>query len=66
MSDSMKAEAQTSVRDASWRGEFLEQLAGLPHFPALMERAGFVEYWREVGWPPACRPDGDSYVCGQP
>ncbi len=49
----------------SW-GEDCKHVWAHQDFPALMERAGFVEYWREVGWPPACRPDGDSYVCGQP
>ncbi len=49
----------------SW-GEECKHVWAHPDFPALMERAGFVEYWREVGWPPACRPEGDSFVCGQP
>jgi TolB-like protein len=35
-----------------------------PEFPAFVEEAGLVEFWREVGWPKACRPDGDSFTCG--
>jgi hypothetical protein len=23
-----------------------------------------MEYWREVGWPEACRPEGDSFTRG--
>jgi hypothetical protein len=35
-----------------------------PEFPAFVEDAGLVEYWREVGWPHACRPEGESFTCG--
>jgi len=35
-----------------------------PQFPDFVEEAGLVEYWREVGWPRVCRPDGDSFACG--
>ena len=33
-------------------------------FPAFVEEQGFVEYWREVGWPEACQPQGESFTCG--
>ena len=36
-----------------------------PRFPAYVEEAGFVEYWHEVGWPKACRPQGESFACGR-
>jgi len=35
-----------------------------PEFPAFVEEAGLVEYWRQVGWPGVCRPEGDSFACG--
>ena len=35
-----------------------------PEFPAFVDRNGLVEYWREVGWPKVCRPEGDSFTCG--
>lgn len=34
-----------------------------PEFPAFAEEAGLVEYWRQVAWADACRPQGDSFVC---
>ena len=36
-----------------------------PRFPELVEDEGLVEYWREVGWPEACRPQGESFACGR-
>jgi hypothetical protein len=41
-----------------------EDIWSMPEFPPLVEEAGFVEYWREVGWPEACQPDGESFACG--
>ena len=33
-------------------------------FRTLMRKAGLVEYWRERGWPEACRPVGDDdFTC---
>ncbi|MCB1552173.1 MAG: hypothetical protein KDJ14_00090 [Xanthomonadales bacterium] len=30
-----------------------------------LQRYGFVDYWREKGWPPVCRPLGDTdFECG--
>ncbi|NIV18851.1 MAG: hypothetical protein GWN47_10745 [Woeseiaceae bacterium] len=34
-----------------------------PEFEAFVEEAGLVEYWREVGWPAMCRPEGDGFEC---
>lgn len=34
-------------------------------FPGFVEEAGFVEYWREAGWPEACEPQGDGFACGR-
>ncbi len=65
----VKAFSETAGTYWHWANTWDEACTSVwahPEFPALMEQAGFVEYWREAGWPPACRPDGDSYVCGQP
>jgi hypothetical protein len=35
-----------------------------PEFPAFVDKSELVEYWREVGWPEACRPEGESFACG--
>jgi len=35
-----------------------------PEFIPFVERHGLVEYWREVGWSDACRPEGESFTCG--
>jgi len=35
-----------------------------PEFPAFVDKHELVEYWREVGWPRVCRPDGESLTCG--
>jgi len=35
-----------------------------PEFPAFADRNGLVEYWRVVGWPEVCRPEGESFACG--
>jgi TolB-like protein len=34
-------------------------------FPAFAEQVGLVAYWRAKGWPDACRPEGESFMCGQ-
>jgi hypothetical protein len=34
-----------------------------PEFIPFVERHGLVEYWRDVGWPDVCRPEGDSFSC---
>ena len=33
------------------------------YFRNLVEEFGLVDYWRERGWPPLCRPAGDSFEC---
>jgi len=38
---------------------------GSTAFRRLIERQGIPDYWREHGYPPACRPKGDDdYECG--
>ncbi len=34
-----------------------------PRFEALVRNAGFVEYWNEYGWPPACQQIDGKIVC---
>ena len=34
-------------------------------FPAFAQEVGLVDYWRAKGWPDACRPEGESFVCSQ-
>jgi hypothetical protein len=34
-----------------------------PRFADLARAAGFIDYWNEYGWPPACEPSGDTIVC---
>lgn len=35
-----------------------------PRFAGLVEEVGLVEYWREIGWPQACQPEGEGFACG--
>lgn len=46
-----------------WGGR-CENIWAAPEFEAFVEEAGLVEYWREVGWPPMCRPDESGVECG--
>ena len=46
-----------------WRDEAAEMRRD-PRFIQLMEREGYVDLWREIGPPPDCRAEGDSFVCG--
>ena len=34
-----------------------------PRFAGLVTELGLLDYWRENGWPDACQPAGDSFVC---
>jgi TolB-like protein len=36
-----------------------------PRFSELVEEVGLVQFWREVGWPEACRPEGEGFACGR-
>jgi len=36
-----------------------------PSFATYVEERRFVEYWRQVGWPAACQPEGESFACGR-
>lgn len=50
----------------SW-GEDCVNVWSDPRFRDYVEEFGFVEYWRKLdAWPPACRPEGDSFTCGRP
>ena len=46
-----------------WRPVFRDARR-LPRFKDLVREAGFIEYWREYGWPSFCRPVGaDDFEC---
>ena len=34
-----------------------------PRFAEIVKEGGLVDYWREHGWPDACKPAGDSASC---
>jgi hypothetical protein len=34
-----------------------------PRFVVFVTEAGFVDYWQEFGWPPACSPADGTVVC---
>ena len=46
-----------------WRADHAGVRAD-PRFVNFMDRLGFVALWREIGPPPDCRADGDSFRCG--
>jgi adenylate cyclase len=41
----------------------LTHLRNHRRFLRLAERAGLVEYWRAMGWPDLCRPEGRGFSC---
>jgi TolB-like protein len=50
-----------------WRNSLGRDCANVwsdPRFATLVEDVGLVEYWREVGWPQACQPEGEGFACG--
>jgi TolB-like protein len=47
----------------SWGAECADVWSD-PRFRDYVEEFGFIEYWRRVEWPDACRPDGESFTCG--
>jgi hypothetical protein len=45
-----------------WRHDTVEFRKD-PRFADLAKAAGFIDYWNEYGWPPACAPSGDTITC---
>lgn len=45
-----------------WR-PVLADARKLAAFRELVATLGLVAYWRAYGWPAACRPSGDDFVC---
>lgn len=41
----------------------LTHLRNHPRFREIAERAGLLDYWREVAWPDMCHPAGVGFVC---
>lgn len=59
-------------RDNCWPStRWLRFFGGASHtwaktWKEMLDRFGFVAYWREKGWPPLCRPLGESdFECGR-
>ena len=48
--------------DMFWRGD-LAAFRQDRRFAELVTEQGLVDYWREYGWPDACKPAGDSVIC---
>ena len=67
--DYVKAEGNMGS-DWYWPNAWGEECADVwadPRFRDYVEEFGLVEYWRKIdAWPPACRPEGDSFTCGRP
>jgi TolB-like protein len=41
-----------------------EDVRRVPEFKDVVRDLGLVDYWREYGWPPFCRPlDGEDFSC---
>ncbi len=58
--------APDSMNGASWVFVWSPYLAAFrqdPRFAELVTEHGLVDYWREHGWPDACKPAGDSVNC---
>ena len=66
--EAFKRDGQTTRMNWWWPNAWLDACINVwsdPRFPAYAEEAGFVEYWRMVGWPKACRPQGETFACGR-
>jgi TolB-like protein len=66
--EAFKRDAATTRMNWFWPNGWVDVCADVwsdPRFVDYVEEAGFIEYWREVGWPMFCRPQGDSFACGR-
>jgi TolB-like protein/tetratricopeptide (TPR) repeat protein len=45
-----------------WEPQFTH-LRNHPRFREIAKRVGFLDYWRQFGWPDQCRPDNDDFSC---
>jgi TolB-like protein len=48
---------------SSWPNRYLEMRRD-PRFIQIMVRNGVVDLWRQIGPPPDCRAEGESFTCG--
>jgi tetratricopeptide (TPR) repeat protein len=58
--------APDSIDGVSWVfywSPYLTAFRQDPRFAELVTEHGLVDYWREHGWPDACKPAGDSVNC---
>ena len=66
--EAFKRDAQTTRMNWWWPNAWVDACVDVwsdPRFTAYAEEAGFVEYWRKVGWPKACQPQGEGFACGR-
>ena len=66
--EAFKRDGETVRMNWWWPNAWLDACVDVwsdPRFPAYAEEAGFVEYWRKVGWPTACQPQGEGFACGR-
>lgn len=53
-------EIPPQVTDPWWWNRSFPEFTASPHRKRLMRDVGIVDYWREVEFPPQCRPIGDD------
>ncbi|MFC1605379.1 hypothetical protein ACFL33_00770 [Pseudomonadota bacterium] len=53
-------EMTASVNDLWWWEKSFPKFTASPHRKRLMREVGIVDYWREIEFPPQCRPIGDD------
>ena len=66
--DAFKRDAATTRMNWWWPNGWVDACIDVwsdPRFVDYVEEAGFIEYWREVGWPSFCQPQGDGFACGR-
>ncbi len=57
---------QGSIDGDNWRMFWRGDMAAFrqdPRFAEIVTEGGLVDYWRENGWPDACKPMGESLSC---
>ena len=58
--------APDSMNGFAWNFPWRDAQAAFrqdPRFAELVTEHGLMAYWREHGWPDACKPAGDSLIC---
>ena len=66
--EAFKRDVETTRMNWWWPNAWVDDCIDVwsdPRFADYVEEAGFVEYWRKVGWPAACQPQGEGFACGR-